>query len=118
MSMAISPQEAIRPAVRKRRPRRRQIPSQDVTEGRAQGVVRIAKPPRRVGKGGKTYAEKRQVSDQVIEDMDAAGDPQWKIAAVVNLTDRQVRNRLKAIRARRVEAREILDMMADTTIYG
>lgn len=108
--------DAHRPA-RKRRPCRRQIPSLDATEGRAQGVRRVTSPPRRIGRGG-AAAERRMVSDQLIEDLDAACEPRWKIAAAVGLKERQVYNRLRQIREKRELARAVQSVMDDDPRYS
>lgn len=102
----------------RRRPRRQQIPSLPVTEGRLQPTAKLTSPPRRIGKGGRTRAERMTVSDQMIEDMDRECRPRWEIAAAARLSESQVYRRLKRLRERRKLARAVQAVMADTTLYG
>lgn len=118
MSLVIMPEDMSGQPARKRRSRRQQIPSLVVTEGRAEGLARIAKPPRRAGKGGTTYAERRRVQDEQIEKLDAECRPRWEIAAAVGLKQRQIYYRLKRLRERRMLYRAVRDVMDDTTLYG
>lgn len=120
MSLAIMAASSPDPvdAKRTRAPRRRQIPTEVVTDGQLVVPSRVTAPPRRIGKGGKSYAERRRVSDEKIEALDAACEPRWVIAAAAGLSERQVYRRLKRLRDRRKLMRAVQAVMDDTTIYG
>lgn len=120
MSLAIMGASSPDPAgaKRTRAPRRRQIPTEAVTDGQLVVPARVTSPPRRIGKGGKTYTEKRQISDEKIAELDAACEPRWVIAAAAGLSERQVYRRLKKLRDRRKLARAVQAVMDETTIYG
>lgn len=82
------------------------------------GAPRATAPPRRIGKGGETYAERRLVQDEVIEKLDAECRPRWEIAAAVGLKQRQVYYRLKRLRQRRMLYRAAKAIMDDEPRYA
>jgi hypothetical protein len=102
----------------RRRPRRKQEPSLAVTEGRLVPTARIARPPRRLGRGGHTEAERLMVQDLEIARLDEECRPRWEIAAITGLCESQVYRRLKRLRERRLLMRAAQSLMDDDPRYG
>lgn len=103
---------------RRRRPRRKQEPSLAVTEGRMAPARRPSLPPRRIGRGGHTEAERLMVQDQAIAKLDEECRPRWEIAAITGLSLSQVDRRRKRLRERRMLMRAVQALMDDDPRHG
>jgi transposase-like protein len=80
------------------------------TNAVARHVRVLAKPPRKVGKSCDPVTARRLQDDEIAR-MDSEGVPRWKIAAVTNLSERQVYRRLRRLRETREFVREMLAEM-------